>query len=336
MKAYFQISVIVVTYNQEKTIGRTLDAILRQECHLPFEIVVGEDCSTDGTKAICQDYARQYPDRIRLFCNAQNKGVVNNYMDCLLACKGELIADCAGDDFWTDPLKLEKASRIMEANPDVTLVHTAWCYYNEQTHATTPSPAQPFTAAMTDGKDMLEAIITQTRRPVIHLCTALYRADTAKESYHKHTAWFRHEDVICEDLQIAYLMAKNGRIAYLPDVTLNYNQGEETVSTPTDAHRQFVFCKKATQLSYWLSEDYGHRRKRIESYFCQRIFELGMYAFRAHSRELYKETLACEKDWNVNRSMKNSLLFMVMNNEWLWKMGLTARKVFVRLKQAAR
>ena len=102
------ISIVVLTYNQEATIGRTLDAILMQRCHLPFEIVIGEDSSTDHTRAICQEYAQKHPDTIRLFCNTQNKGIVNNYFDCLLQCRGKYIADCAGDDFWTDTEKLEK------------------------------------------------------------------------------------------------------------------------------------------------------------------------------------------------------------------------------------
>ncbi len=51
-----KVSVIVLTYNQEKLIGRTLDSILAQKCDFPFEIIVGEDCSTDGTLAVCRDY----------------------------------------------------------------------------------------------------------------------------------------------------------------------------------------------------------------------------------------------------------------------------------------
>ena len=113
------ISVIVTTYNQEKTIGRALDSVLSQRCHLPVEVIIGEDCSTDHAREICQEYATRYP-QIRLFCNDHNKGIVDNYFDCLLACQGDYIADCAGDDFWIDDQKLEKASRLMEADSSTT------------------------------------------------------------------------------------------------------------------------------------------------------------------------------------------------------------------------
>ena len=78
------ISVIVCTFNQEDTISRTLDSILCQKCHVPFEIIIGEDCSTDGTLAICKTYQQKYPDIIRILANNPNKGIVDNYYDCLL------------------------------------------------------------------------------------------------------------------------------------------------------------------------------------------------------------------------------------------------------------
>ena len=86
------ISVIVCTYNQQDTIGRTLDSILSQECHLPFEIIIGEDCSTDNTLAICKQYGQKHPNVIRVIANPSNKGFVRNYFDCLRACKGKYIA----------------------------------------------------------------------------------------------------------------------------------------------------------------------------------------------------------------------------------------------------
>ena len=157
------ISVIVCTYNQQSTIGRTLESILRQKCHMPFEIVIGNDASTDGTESVCREYAERYPQTIRLFNNENNKGLIDNYYDCLLATRGDFISEIAGDDFWTDDLKLEKELQILEENPDVALVHTNWQYFDEASSCTCPSPEKRFTKPLTDGKKMLEAIITQTR-----------------------------------------------------------------------------------------------------------------------------------------------------------------------------
>ena len=128
-----KISVIVCTYNQQQTIARALDSILRQRCVWPIEIIIGEDCSTDKTQEICADYASRYPDIIRLISNPKNKGLLNNYYDCLLEARGKYIADLAGDDEWCDPRKLEKERLLLEEHPDVVLVHTDYRLRDEKT-----------------------------------------------------------------------------------------------------------------------------------------------------------------------------------------------------------
>ena len=305
------ISVVVVTYNQAGTIGRTLNSILMQRCHVPFEIVIGEDCSTDNTRDICQIYAKQYPNIIRLICNERNKGIVDNYYDCLLACRGKYIADCAGDDFWTDAQKLEKEVTVMEAHPEVSMVITNWQYFDEQTRRTKPSQQQRY-APITPGQDLLKAIITQQNMSVFHLCTALYRTDIFRKTYEKDTDLFRNKTYVSEDMQIAFTMALNGDIAYLPYVTLNYSLGSGSVSNVTDSEKAFRFVSRSTELICYLANKHD---LDIQDFMTQRIFELG---------------------WQVARSFKNKCLFAVMRHDWLWQAGLALRNVFVRLKQAVR
>ena len=319
------ISVIVATYNQEKTIARTLDSILCQKCHQPVEIVIGEDCSTDNTPAICRDYAARYP-QIRLFCNTRNKGVLDNYFDCLLACRGEYIADCAGDDFWVDDHKLEKAVRLMEADPDITLVHTAWRSYNEQTGEAVASPPQPFPAPITDGKEMLEAILTQTSMPVIQLCSSLYRASTVLEAYHANTDLFRDPEMGCEDLQIAFFLAMKGKIAYIPDVTLHYSQGEETVSSSRDERKQFRFDCRVTMLSHVLSERYQIKGPAVSRFFSQRAFTLLMHAFRAYDKALRSEALSCLTIWEARPTTAFTFVKAITSNDVLWRLALRLRE----------
>ena len=326
------ISVVVITYNQESTISRTLDAILMQQCHVPIEIVIGEDCSTDNTRAICQRYAEAHPDIVRLFCNETNKGIVDNYFDCLLQCRGKYIADCAGDDFWTDPQKLEKEVCVMEANDNVTMVITNWQYFDEMGQKSSPSQQRPL-APITPGRDLLKAIITQYNMSVFHLCTALYRADVFRKTFDDDPYLFRHKGFCSEDIQIAFSMALHGDIAYLPDITLNYSLGQNTVSNSADDRKQFQFVRKMTDLIQYLASKH---HIDITDFLSERIFALGMHAFRAHQPALYQETLACEKEWHVARPLKNRILMTVMSREWLWKIGLTVRLVVVSMKRVCR
>ena len=328
------ISVVVCTYNQEDTIGRTLDSILMQQCHVPFEIIIGEDCSTDATLAICQHYAKEHPDIIRLFANSQNRGLVDNYFDCLLAARGRYIADCAGDDFWTDSLKLEKEVHIMEKHPNVSMVLTRWNWFDEYSLTATSGPLPPFpTGIVIKGSDMLEAIITQTNMNVFHLCTSLYRKDVFLKAYQENTFMFRHKEWVTEDIQIALSMARYGDFFYLPDVTLNYSIGKVSASNTMDDERQFHFVKKVMDLCYYLTQHYQIQSSNINHFFSRRLFSLSMHAFRSHEPELYQETLQCEKDWQVHRTVPIKIAYMVMSNKGLWKLILLARKQFVATKR---
>lgn len=117
-------SIVVTTYNQEQSLPVTLDSLLAQKTSFPFEIVVGEDCSKDGTRAVLADYAQRYPEVIRPVYNEHNLGILGNYVSTLRQCRGKYIAGCAGDDFWNDPEKLQLQVDIMEDDPGIGLVYT--------------------------------------------------------------------------------------------------------------------------------------------------------------------------------------------------------------------
>lgn len=327
------ISVVVCTYNQEDTIARTLDSILMQQCHVPLEIIIGEDCSTDATLAICQHYAKEHPDIIRLLANSHNKGLVDNYFDCLLAARGRYIADCAGDDFWTDSLKLEKEVRIMEEHPNVSMVLTRWNWFDEYSQTVTLGPLPPFPTGTVKGSDMLEAIITQTSMDVFHLCTSLYRKDIFIKAYQENTFMFRNKEWVTEDIQVALSMARYGDIFYLPDVTLNYSIGKASASNMVDDEKQFHFVKKTIALCYYMTHHYQIQSSNINGFFSRRLFSLSMHAFRSHNPKLYQETLQCEKDWQVHRTLPIKIAYMVMSNKGLWMLMLLVRKLFVATKR---
>lgn len=323
------ISVIITTYNQESTIARTLDSVLAQRCQWPIEIVLGEDCSTDRTRDICRQYAEKHADIIRLFQNERNKGVIDNYFDCLLQCKGKYIADCAGDDFWTDEHKLQKQLEVMEAHPEVTIAHTEWLYYDETTKTTTTPPPAAFTSPFTKGKLMLAAIVTQTNRPVVHLCTSLYRAETILKAYHDDPFMFRNKEFGCEDLQIAAALANAGTVAYMPDITLNYSVGHSSVSAQPDHRRQFAFVRSVTSLSHYLAKKYDISNEATQEYFCSRLFALTMHAFRAEDRQLLEETDRCKKEWDAKGNLKQRLLRTLLRSQTVWKLLLAIRKIVV-------
>jgi len=120
------VSVKTVTYNHSQFIRECIEGVLMQKTNFPFEYIIGEDCSTDNTLEIVNEYARKYPDVIRVITSAQNVGARENGRRTEVACRGKYVAFCEGDDYWTDPYKLQKQVDFLEANPDYGLVHSSF------------------------------------------------------------------------------------------------------------------------------------------------------------------------------------------------------------------
>lgn len=118
------LSVGILTYNQEKYIRQCLDSVLMQEVDFDYEIIVGDDASTDGTQKILRDYAERYPNKFVLLLGEKNEGISMNYKKVLEVCKGRYIALCEGDDYWTDTYKLQKQVDFLEIHPDYGFVGT--------------------------------------------------------------------------------------------------------------------------------------------------------------------------------------------------------------------
>ena len=118
------VSVDMITYNHEPYIKQAIEGVVMQKTNFPFELVIGEDCSTDRTREICIEYQKKYPDIIKLLLPEKNLGMNENGLQTVQACTGKYIALCEGDDYWTDPYKLQKQVDFLEANEKVMAVCT--------------------------------------------------------------------------------------------------------------------------------------------------------------------------------------------------------------------
>jgi glycosyltransferase involved in cell wall biosynthesis len=116
-----KLSICCITYNHEKFIAQALDGFLIQKTNFDYEIVIGEDCSTDKTLEIIKNYQQEYPNRIKLLANKTNIGMIPNFVQTMEVCTGKYIALCEGDDYWNDPYKLQKQVDFLEANPDYVI-----------------------------------------------------------------------------------------------------------------------------------------------------------------------------------------------------------------------
>jgi len=119
------VSISCVTFNQAPYIRECLDGFLMQQTDFAFEIIINDDASTDGTKEIIEEYTKKYPEIFFPFYQTENqysKGIRGMMLRFNFPrCRGKYIALCEGDDYWTDPLKLQKQVNFLEENEDVNL-----------------------------------------------------------------------------------------------------------------------------------------------------------------------------------------------------------------------
>ena len=122
------VSVLVLVYNHELYLRQAMDSILMQKTQYSYRIIVGEDCSTDNSRNILMDYYKEYPDKIELILYKENVGAERNWVEVAKICSGKYIAYLEGDDYWTDPLKIEKQVSFLEKNEQyIGTAHNVRC-----------------------------------------------------------------------------------------------------------------------------------------------------------------------------------------------------------------
>jgi glycosyltransferase involved in cell wall biosynthesis len=103
-----EVSVVMPTYNHERYLAEAIEGVVRQETSFPIELLIGEDCSTDGTREIALSYQKRFPEMIRVITSERNVGGQENFARLVAATRGKYIASCEGDDFWHRPDKLQR------------------------------------------------------------------------------------------------------------------------------------------------------------------------------------------------------------------------------------
>jgi len=120
------VSVVVLTHNSSGFVERCMDSILSQNFSGPFEVLVGDDASTDGTVEILAEYKKKHPNAVRVFAHEKHLGVIENLRKTGRNAVGEHVFLCDSDDFWTDPCRMHRMLDLMDGSEDMVLVHSGY------------------------------------------------------------------------------------------------------------------------------------------------------------------------------------------------------------------
>lgn len=211
-----KVSVHMITYNHAPFIVQAIESVLMQQVNFAYELVIGEDCSTDGTRAIIEDYQRRHPDKIRLLLREHNVGAAQNDIEVYFACQGQYIAWLEGDDYWTAPDKLQKQVDFLDTHPEyVACFHSATVLAEDSTTVAGISGSRKTHWQLAD---LLEELPMQ--------CAAtLFRNRLVTE----FPQWY-YTDAI-GDWEMIIFLAHHGPIAYIDEVMSVYRQHRGGVYT---------------------------------------------------------------------------------------------------------
>ncbi|MCM1348491.1 MAG: glycosyltransferase [Firmicutes bacterium] len=280
------VSILLVTFNQRDTIARALDSILNQRCNFNFEIIVGDDCSTDGTRQICEPYSRCHPDIVRLLPRTENVGVVENYFRCFNASRGQFIADCAGDDCWGDPHRMQLQHDYLLANPQCVAVMSDWSIHNPDGSIELSSAQSRFAymRKSLSGNEMLHRVLgSQGSFPL--LSAMMYRRSALQAVYGAAPRMVCRPDWRCEDIPVLAALSSVGSFGYVSCNAYCYNASCGSVSRQVNPARQFNFYAGPARAVAELIPFYGVNPVNLRTALDNRIKYLAWLAWKSADKQ---------------------------------------------------
>lgn len=293
MKASSEImvSVVCLAYNAERYIAQCLDGFIMQKCNFKYEVVVHDDASTDGTAQIIKEYEKTYPDLIHAIFQKENQysksvRILTKYVYPNV--KGKYIAICEGDDFWTDPFKLQKQYDALEDNPRCRMsIHRVKGVKEDGSNAYISYPNFTLKTGVVLSKDFVD--YNCTNEYVFQ--TSSYFVLTEEEfKYQKENPTFKKVSAT-GDLARMFYFATKGDIYYIDDIMSCYRHG----STSSDARKE-MSGKSEDKLRIHFNKqiemmrEYDKYTEGIYHKFCER--KINGYLFDQAFRNFeYKEMI---------------------------------------------
>lgn len=257
------VSVSMITYNHEKFIAEAIEGVVMQKTTFPFELVIGEDCSTDNTRAICIEYQKKYPDIIRLRLPETNQGMMLNWINNINSGQGKYIALCDGDDYWTDPYKLQKQVDFMEANPGFAL-----CSHKAYT----------LLCGVLDENIEMERDVLTTEDLISKDWGLLTASILFRKDAHKTPDWYY--TVKNGDYALQLIVSLSGKIKFLPEYMAVYRQhlgGMSSTLKPLNQTAWMVY------LLHEFDKYTYHKYKKIVKDRIRRMYRIQIYYAKGYS-----------------------------------------------------
>jgi glycosyltransferase involved in cell wall biosynthesis len=280
------VSVIVATYNHEHYIRECLESIVTQETDFTFEVLVGEDCSTDGTREIVVELAKQYPNCIVPVLYDANVGSRQNGTNLTSMARGKYIAWCEGDDYWTTPDKLERQVGVMENDNGVVLVCSDVNIYHQDTGIEYPSVQRKSCTWLNEPTDPTYALVALDIW--IYTCSACMRLDAYLRIRRENKEVFDSRYPM-GDFQMWVEMSRIGKISKLQESMATYRVLNSSASQSQDSQKIIDFYSRFLELREYYVSKLGYGQDTLQSVRRSYFRKLIQLAFLRNSRSAFIE-----------------------------------------------
>ncbi len=284
-----KLSVAIVTYNQEEFIAKALESALMQDVDFEYEILVGEDCSTDKTSEIVKVYADNNPGKIKAFLREKNLGMNRNFFSLLKECKGEYIALLDGDDLWTDSEKLKKQVALLDSRSDAAIsFHNMLVEYTDGSYPEHPfhtaNPVHDVYSPPPPSESGIEKIIAGN---FLQTASVVFRNGLIDEV----PDWFY--DLKMGDWPLHILNASKGKILYLDEVMGKYRVHPKSVwSSRSNLARYHAIVQVYERFNEYFDGRYSEIiEKELAWYYSNIINEKSTAAYRLIEEKSFFDAL---------------------------------------------
>jgi len=315
------VSVLMITYNHEAFISEAIEGVIMQKTDFNYELIIADDCSDDNTPNIVRRYALENKNVIKPILRTQNLGANKNWIEALNLCTGKYIAICEGDDFWTDPYKLQKQIDFLEANKDYGLVHTGCEYLFNNQH----QPIQDFDKVQAGF--VFENLLCKDF--FISTLTVCVRKDYLMEWYKTLEKEMLTRKWKMGDFPLWLEGSLHTKFGFLPDITAHYRIVPESASHSLDTKKNFEFFQSTFDIINYFVARENVNIKTIEKINIQYNRLLLIYAFSHHNSTLGKQAYSNLKRYKVTLSQKEHTYYWGSKNHLQWFII----KVFYKVKR---
>lgn len=236
------VSIVTLAYNHEVYIRECLEGLIAQKTDFIFEVVIHDDASIDRTASIIREYEVKYPHIIKPIYQSDNqysKGVSIGKKYVYPRARGKYIALCEGDDYWTDPYKLQKQVDFLEANPDYVFSNSDVDVYYDSTGKTTTNENVRIKAKNKTGVVTGMDIITNDY--YVRTLTTLFRKDILLEYINSEAADKYYNKLLMGDRPLWIFLAHKGKFHYLSESTATYRIHDDSATHQTNLKKSLRF-----------------------------------------------------------------------------------------------